>query len=245
MNSAVTTGDVCVSRPREKANLLYNADALTDAPWPWLAANPEHAKPVLGGRGSAWFVTITQADRPNLAAVLRHYRRGGLPARLLPARWYLYTGAQRSRCVREYRLLRALHQQGLPVPEPLAAAWWRRGIGLHQALLTRQLERTRSLATLLAAGDEAPWAHIGSTLARFHRAGVWHADLNAHNILVEMGGTAWLIDFDRGWQGRLTAAQARQNLQRLRRSLQKLGLFHEQNWRQLLTAWQQAMAEAP
>jgi 3-deoxy-D-manno-octulosonic acid kinase len=35
-------------------------------------------------------------------------------------------------------------------------------------------------------------------IARFHRAGVWHADLTAHNILLEVRGVPWLLDFDRG-----------------------------------------------
>jgi 3-deoxy-D-manno-octulosonic acid kinase len=59
-------------------------------------------------------------------------------------------------------------------------------------------------------------------VARFHRAGVWHADLNAHNVLVTADGL-YLIDFDRGRMRIPSPAWQQANLQRLRRSLLKLG----------------------
>ncbi len=241
----VTSNDIRASSPPHKAELIYNADVLHTPPWRWLQPVADQATPIAAGRGSAWFVTLTDVDRPAIAAVLRHYRRGGLPARLVPAHWYFYAGAQRTRCVREYQLLRALHASGLPVPEPLAAAWWRRGIGVRQALLMRQLAHTRSLATQVREHGEAPWREVGRTLARFHAAGVWHADLNAHNVLIDDARKVWLIDFDRGRQGPLTLAEARRNLDRLERSLRKLQAYDAQGWAALLTAWEQAMAAAP
>ncbi len=61
-------------------------------------------------------------------------------------------------------------------------------------------------------------------MARFHRAGVWHADLNAHNVMIAPDGL-YLIDFDRGESARACygSMAAMANLQRLRRSLLKLG----------------------
>ena len=59
-------------------------------------------------------------------------------------------------------------------------------------------------------------------IARFHRAGLDHADLNAHNILFDSNGRGWLIDFDRGVL-RIPATHWRErNLKRLLRSLLKL-----------------------
>nr|AIA86950.1 CAZy families GT30 protein [uncultured Idiomarina sp.] len=57
-----------------------------------------------------------------------------------------------------------------------------------------------------------------------HEAGVWHADLNAHNILLDTAGQPWLIDFDRARDyGEPLAHQLRvANMQRLRRSLEKV-----------------------
>src|SRR6185312_24099 len=59
-------------------------------------------------------------------------------------------------------------------------------------------------------------------VGRFHRAGIWHADLNAHNVLVSPAGLH-LIDFDRGRQRAPAAGWRLANLRRLRRSLLKLG----------------------
>lgn len=68
----------------------------------------------------------------------------------------------------------------------------------------------------------APWEATGQLIARFHRAGLDHADLNAHNILFDAGGHGWLIDFDRGVL-RIPATRWRErNLKRLHRSLLKL-----------------------
>ena len=47
-------------------------------------------------------------------------------------------------------------------------------------------------------GQDAPWEATGRLVARFHRAGLDHADLNAHNILFDGAGQGWMIDFDRG-----------------------------------------------
>lgn len=59
-------------------------------------------------------------------------------------------------------------------------------------------------------------------IARIHRAGLDHADLNAHNLLFEDSGRGWVIDLDRS-QLRIPATDWREaNLARLQRSLLKL-----------------------
>ena len=79
----------------------------------------------------------------------------------------------------------------------------------------------------MAQAGAAPWAEAGRLVARLHRAGLDHADLNAHNILfddVPDGAMArgWLIDFDKStWRIPDTGWRER-NLARLRRSLLKL-----------------------
>ena len=177
------------------------------------------ARPVdAGGRGSAWFV-----DAPFGAAVLRHYKRGGLMATLGRTN-YLWRGARRTRSHAEFLLTRQLHDQGLPVPRPLAAMYLREGLlGYRAALLIERLDGVRPLADLAQEqGGHAPWEAVGRMIARFHRAGLDHVDLNAHNILVDGSGKAWLIDFDR-CRLRIPATRWRQgNLDRLLRSLLKL-----------------------
>ncbi len=175
----------------------------------------ERAQRVDGsGRGGAWFV-----DAPFGPAVLREYRRGGLAARLSRDR-YVWHGADRTRGFAEFRLTRALHALGLPVPRPLAAMYQRQGASYRAAILVERLPGVRSLARLALDGD-APWEQAGRLLARFHRAGLDHADLNAHNVLFDASGKGWLIDFDKG-ELRIPATGWRErNLQRLRRSLLK------------------------
>ena len=168
-----------------------------------------------GGRGGAWFV-----DAPFGQAVLRHYLRGGLAARI-SRDTYAWHGADRTRSFSEFRLTRALHTLGLPVPRPIAACYWRRGAGYRAAILLERLPGVRSLAAL-AADDPAtaPWEATGELLARFHRAGLDHADLNAHNILFDDEG--WLIDFDKSSLRIPDTTWRERNLARLQRSLLKL-----------------------
>ena len=83
-------------------------------------------------------------------------------------------------------------------------------------------------------------------LARFHRAGLDHADLNAHNILLDAAGNPWLIDFDRS-RRRADGSWRQSNLDRLARSLAKLSGGGD-GWRpgfaRLHAAYEEAFAEA-
>ena len=144
----------------------------------------ERARPVdSGGRGGAWFV-----DAPFGPTVLRRYLRGGLVARFNRDR-YWWRGAHRTRSFAEFRLTREVARKGLPVPMPVAA-WYRRdGLHYYAAILIERLGDVRSLADRAAvAGDGAPWEEAGRLIARCHRAGLDHADLNATNLLFDSGG---------------------------------------------------------
>jgi len=170
-----------------------------------------------GGRGSAWFIAAT----PHPWA-LRHYRRGGFIAHLSEDR-YLWTGEQRVRAFAEWRLLRTLVERGLPVPQPVAARYQRAGPSYRCDLITRRIPNARPLSDALSAAplDASAWAAVGAAVARLHAAGVDHADLNAHNILLDAQGAVSVIDFDRG-RLRPPGAWAGRNLIRLHRSLVKI-----------------------
>jgi len=200
--------------------------------------NPAHygdrARPVdAGGRQAAWFV-----EGQGWQGVLRRYRRGGMIARISRDA-YLWNGESRTRSFREYRLLVALRAQGLPVPAPLAAAYWRQGPIYRAAIVVERIPGVRPLAQALT---EPLWQPVADAIVRMHRAGVWHADLNAFNILIGNDGRVWLIDFDRGTQGALSERQRQANLDRLRRSLRKVaGEAGDRFWMRLRdsywTAW--------
>lgn len=179
----------------------------------------ERAQPVAsGGRGGAWYL-----DAPFGPALLRHYRRGGLVAHFNHDR-YLWRGANRTRGFLEYHLTGRLLELGLPVPRPLAAVYWRAGASWYRAaLLLERLPQVRTLAqNLWWAGAAPPWEAAGRTIARFHRAGLEHADLNLHNVLIDAAGRIWLIDFDRSRLRTPHRHWREANLRRLRRSLLKL-----------------------
>lgn len=185
------------------------------------AAYANDAVPVTGegGRGSAWFVRGAFGD-----AVLRRYRRGGWAARV-SERNYLWQGEARVRSLAEFALLQDLQSAGLPVPAPIAAGY-RRGLLTYTAdILVARLPGVSSFARCMRdAGAAAPWAAAGTAIARFHRHGAHHADLNAHNILVDNNAGLWLIDWDKGRiEPGGPGPWCEAVLDRLERSLRKLG----------------------
>jgi len=194
-----------------------------------------------GGRGQIWFV-----EGEFGAGVLRHYRRGGMVARVNRDR-FLYAGMEATRSFREFRLLAELKLRGLPVPAPLLAGYRRVAPCWYRAdLLTARIAAAQTLAERLPAvlDDRAALHEVGRTLARFHAAGVCHADLNAHNIMLDREGRCWLIDFDRG-RLRVPARDWQQRrLQRLRRSLLKLGAGASAHWPQAFETLRTAHDEA-
>ena len=197
------------------------------------------------GRGSAWYVN--QAEH---SLVLRHYRRGGLMARWLADR-YWFQSADATRPFREWALTKLLHARGLPVPEPIGARFLRQGNWYRGDLLTRRLESTMSLAQLLAvrAVSLPLWIEVGRCVRRFHDGLVFHADLNAHNILLR-GNEVFLIDFDRGELRTRRGDWCDANLVRLRRSLEKISdalppdRFTEADWHTLLAGYRSPASAA-
>lgn len=171
-----------------------------------------------GGRGNTWIVAGERDEW-----VLRHYRRGGLTAHFVTD-YYLWTGLSRTRPWCEWNLLAELYKKGLPVPRPVAAQVVRRGPGYRGDLLTRRIPDSRALAACLRDDriELIPWRAIGACIRRFHDAGVYHADLNAHNILVNTRHEIFVIDFDRGERRTPGALWQEANLGRLLRSLRKL-----------------------
>lgn len=206
----------------------------------WLARG---ARATDAGRGSAWFLPLTDGRE----WVLRHYRRGGLVGKLLLDR-YLWIGSERSRAWREFRLLQHLRSLALPVPIPVAARISRQGVRYRQDLVTVRIPASRPLSAELAERPlpSAAWAALGATLGRFHAAGVYHADLNADNVLFEAPDRFHLIDFDRGALG-ASAARQGASIRRLRRSLDKFAR-HQPGFHFAVADWQaliQGLSQRP
>jgi 3-deoxy-D-manno-octulosonic acid kinase len=170
-----------------------------------------------GGRGSSWFITSGEHHW-----VLRHFRRGGFIA-WVSRDWYVWTGEAQVRAFAEWRLLEAMTHCGLPVPKPIAAQYQRLGLLYRCDLITERITDAQPLSAVLAldALAETLWRAVGAAIARLHRAGVDHADLNAHNILIASSGAVSVIDFDRG-RLREQGMWSARNLERLQRSLIKI-----------------------
>ena len=142
---------------------------------------------------------------------------------------------------------------GLPVPAPVAARYVRNGMSYRADLIVRRIPGVETLAERLARGalDAALGERVGATLARFHAAGACHADLNAHNILLDARNHVALIDFDRGSLRKPALSWQQSNLARLRRSLVKLGAmrrfddFDTRFWHPLLGAYHAGIAKPP
>jgi 3-deoxy-D-manno-octulosonic acid kinase len=205
----------------ERGAILYDPGRIEAPDWGLFDRERWRARGALtelpGGRGSIQFI-----DDGERRWALRHYLRGGWAARFSRDR-YLYLGEERTRPFREFRLLARLRELGLPVPVPVAAGYRRGGLTYTAALLTERLPSAMPLPALMRAGllDAARWRAIGACLRRFHDAGAQHADLNAHNILLDESGQVWLLDFDRG-RLRAPGAWRERVLARLERSLAKL-----------------------
>lgn len=190
------------------------------------------------GRGQAHRVALDQGE-----GVLRHYRRGGLMARLSPDR-YLGRTPLVCRAMNEFTLLRRLYAWDLPVPVPVAARQVPGLVGHTADIVVAMIPQTRNVAQALSDGPlpARDWLALGVAIRRLHERQVFHSDLNCHNLLLDANGGAWIVDFDKcgvrggdGWK--------HDNLERLRRSLRKeqgrRATFHwdEARWDDLLQGY--------
>lgn len=272
-------------RPTQGGVMLYDVSRAGNASADWFDLQAWIKKGAAtrapAGRGDAFFIQYQPPllGREKLAAkdplkaatsktpvkdniqhwVLRHYCRGGLPARL-SRDLYLWEGEEKTRPFAEWRLLADLYSQGLPVPPPIAA-WYRRtgplGLFYRGDLITERIAGGQPLSSRLAAGPLLPyvWEKIGRCIRQFHDAGVRHADLNAHNVLIVEPATIFLIDFDRSdirKAERETGPDSPQdkrpawkteNIERFHRSLTKIaralpsGRFSESDWQAVLRGY--------
>ena len=193
------------------------------------------------GIGRAQVSYFSHQDK---SLVLKHYYRGGLVASFLKDQ-YLGFDVEKTRSFKEWRLLKQLRDFDLPVPEAVAARAVK-GAGYFRAdLITEKIEDARTLADVLGSKklDAASWQQVGACIKQFHAHDVYHADLNARNILLA-AGQVYLIDFDNSYIRSGSDAWKQANLARLHRSLMKfknnqsIFNFEEDDWSSLLEGYQ-------
>jgi len=159
----------------------------------------------------------------NTELVLRHYCRGGFPAKFIQDK-YSWMGLSKSRAIQELEMLLSMKELGLPVPTPAAARIRKKGLSYQADIVTVLIPSAKTLSAVLSSEriTETDWETIGATIKKFHNHNCNHADLNAHNILLNESGEVYLIDFDKSKFNSSTNAWKIKNLERLKRSLEKL-----------------------
>lgn len=197
------------------------------------------------GRGNTMFVGNVPRQ-----FVLRHYMRGGLVGKLVRDS-YVFSGADKTRSFLEWRLLDKLASNNMRVPRPAAARYVRRGTFYTADIITVRIPDIVPLSQYIADHnpDAGFWHSVGAAIHEFHAAGVYHADMNAYNVQIDVDGLVWMLDFDKGAL-RKPGPWQQQTLSRLHRSLMKIvGLdprlnFRIANWEQLLEGYFNASRSA-
>ncbi len=197
------------------------------------------------GIGRAPVVYFSQAGK---SLVLKHYYRGGAVASILKDRYFGFS-IIKSRAFREFRLLKKMAELGLPVPVAVAAHVNKSLFSYRADLITEELKQTETVSDVLSnrvLGIDG-WRDIGRCVKRFHQHDIYHADLNARNILLATSGEFFLIDFDNSYirisSDSASAVWKMANLARLKRSLLKFKRqqenfnFDESNWSELLAGY--------
>lgn len=191
------------------------------------------------GRGSVCVFKYSEYD-----LVLRHYYRGGQVSKFNKDD-YVWKGLNKTRAIEEINLLSIMRENQLPVPEPVAAHISRSGVTYKANIVTQLLPNTQSISSKLVQ-EPMPseiWHNIGSVIRQFHNLSVNHADLNAHNILIDDQNRTFLIDFDKSKIDSSFNGWRQDNLKRLQRSLSKLKNiepelnYSEQNYNWLLEGY--------
>jgi tRNA A-37 threonylcarbamoyl transferase component Bud32 len=185
------------------------------------------------GRAELKRISLGSAGPP--CGLVRHYRRGGLMENLLKD---CYLGRGRFR--RELRVTEWARTSGVPTANVIALRTERAGMWVYRAdLVTREIETALDLDAFMKAARNpgrprgaGPWkaravSLVASLVRTMHDAGLYHADLNMKNILLQGEGDmlrSYIIDLDKArvimpLKGRRRLS----NLTRLYRSLEKLG----------------------
>jgi len=220
----------------------FSADMLSPTYWQQKKAITGSAQ----GRGTTWFLAYNDNSNTQHNWVLRHYYRGGLIGKIIKDS-YWFNGLENTRAACEFSLLRHMQTIQLPAPEPIAYRIIQQDFYYKADLLSSRIQQAQDLVAILSekALEDDVWKSIGATIKRFHYHGIYHHDLNSHNILLNDKNEVFLIDFDRGElrTNPVNTRWKRDNMARLQRSFlkerNKLPQFNftDENWHTLLNSY--------
>ena len=177
-----------------------------------------------GNRRSGFALEIPGG--PSLFA--RRARRGGFMRFILSD---LYAGLH-PRPLRELAVAAEARRRGIAVAEPIGAMiQWVAPAVYRGVFLTRLMSGMTLWEFLCADDDEVVRAHVLAQTRReidtMHQAGLFHADLNLHNLFITNSGedfAAVILDLDKAKlvATPIPAAMRQRNFERLARSARKL-----------------------
>lgn len=175
----------------------------------------------------------------NERMIVKHYEHGGLFRKITRD---LFLG--NSRPFRELAVLEVASQKGIPVPEVLAARVDRIfGPFYKGEIVYKEIPDSANLLEYLKRLNERPMGErislkrkiinsLAQAIKKMHISGIYHADLNVKNVLIQNRGEApriYLVDFD--------CSKIRKNLP-LRVRIKNLARFNRscEKWKAPLTA---------
>jgi 3-deoxy-D-manno-octulosonic acid kinase len=162
---------------------------------------------------------------------------------------YAFQQLETTRSFAEFNILKRLNERGFAVPKPAAAQVVREGLRYRADLLTHKIPEARDLVRVLQTPKNTLfYQSLGRFIANFHQHGVYHADLNIQNILLDQQDNFWLIDFDRARLIKPEKHWQQRNLKRLKRSFEKECSRHQIHWQEtdwaiFSAAYQDALTE--
>jgi hypothetical protein len=178
----------------------------------------------VGNRGSGFILKLESG----FDLFARANRRGGLVRFFLRD---LYFGVD-PRPVRELAVAAEAYRRGIPVAEPLGAVVEWAGPGLYRGVFLTRALSGMTLWDLLRTDDDAMvGAHVigqaRSAIDTMHQLGLWHPDLNLHNLFVTRAGESFgvvILDLDKAklFRAPVAAGMRKRSFARLVRSIRKL-----------------------
>jgi len=178
----------------------------------------------VGNRESGFRLTL--AGAPEM--FVRRARRGGLISALVAD---LYLG-MRPRPLEELRVACEAKRRGIAVADPLGAIVEWAGPALYRGyFLTRHVGGMTLWDFVRTDDDPIVRRHVlqeaRTAIRTMHERGLFHADLNLHNLMVTQVAESFaikILDFDKSriYPGPLKPSLRRANLARLVRSARKL-----------------------
>jgi 3-deoxy-D-manno-octulosonic acid kinase len=177
-----------------------------------------------GNRAGAFRLSV--GDAPEMFA--RRAKRGGLIRFLLTD---LYFGFD-PRPLRELAITVEARRRGIAVVEPMGAMVERTGFGAYRGFFLTRAVAGLTLWDFLQIDDDPivrglVLHRVREVIDAMHERGLFHADLNLHNVMVENASESFavkLLDLDKArlGTGALNTARRRANYARLIRSARKL-----------------------